>query len=86
MVVTMEDDPSPKSVQFDVGGKLFKTSRSLIDRHESTVLARLASDMWLQDPTKPVFIDRDGDIFGHVLNYLRYGSIVLPAKLPRSRI
>ena len=58
-------------VQFDVGGRLFKTSRSLIDKHEDTMLARLVSDTWQEDPTKPVFIDRNGDIFAHVLDYLR---------------
>lgn len=81
----MEDDPSlPKTVRFDVGGKLFKTARSLIDRHEGTMLARLVSDTWQEDPTKPVFIDRNGDIFEQVLEYLRYGSIALPSKLPKS--
>ena len=69
---------SNEIVQFDVGGRLFKTSRSLIDTHEGTMLARLVSDTWQEDPTKPVFIDRDGDMFAQVLNYLRYGSISLP--------
>ena len=69
---------SNEIVQFDVGGRLFKTSRSLIDEHEGTMLARLVSDTWQEDPTKPVFIDRDGDMFAQVLNYLRYGSISLP--------
>ena len=69
----------PEIVQFDVGGRVFKTSRSLIDQHEDTMLARLVSDTWQEDPTnKAVFIDRDGDIFAQVLNYLRYGSISLP--------
>ena len=72
---------SNEIVQFDVGGRLFKTSRSLIDEHEGTMLARLVSDTWQEDPTKPVFIDRDGDIFAQVLNYLRYGSITLPDKM-----
>ena len=60
---------SNEIVQFDVGGRLFKTSRSLIDKHEGTMLARLVSDTWQEDPTKPVFIDRDGDIFAQVLNF-----------------
>eukprot|EP00584_Thalassiosira_punctigera_P018591 CAMPEP_0172560736 /NCGR_PEP_ID=MMETSP1067-20121228/89984_1 /TAXON_ID=265564 ORGANISM="Thalassiosira punctigera, Strain Tpunct2005C2" /NCGR_SAMPLE_ID=MMETSP1067 /ASSEMBLY_ACC=CAM_ASM_000444 /LENGTH=63 /DNA_ID=CAMNT_0013350597 /DNA_START=12 /DNA_END=199 /DNA_ORIENTATION=+ len=56
----------PQTVQFDVGGRLFKTARSLIDQHEGTMLARLVSDTWQEDPTKAVFIDRSGDIFAHV--------------------
>lgn len=73
---TMTD--KPEVAQFDVGGRVFKTSRSLIDQHEDTMLARLVSDTWQEDPNKSVFIDRDGDIFAQVLNYLRYGSITLP--------
>ena len=77
---TMTDDvsDSPITVQFDVGGKVFKTARSLFRQVEDTMLARLVCDTWLEDPTKPVFIDRNGDTFGLVLDYLRYGSIDLP--------
>jgi hypothetical protein len=39
------------------------------------MLARIVSDTWQEDPTKPVFIDRNGSTFDLVLDYLRYGSI-----------
>ena len=42
------------------------------------MLARLVSDTWHMDPTKPVFIDRNGSTFDLVLDYLPYGSITLP--------
>ena len=44
-----------------------------MEAHSETMLGKLVSETWQQDPEKPVFIDRDGDIFAHVLNYLRYG-------------
>ena len=72
-----------ETVQFDVGGKLFKVSRDLIDQHPETMLAKLISETWEKEPDKPVFIDRDGDLFSHVLNYLRYGSIMLPPSIPQ---
>ncbi|KAL9186339.1 hypothetical protein ACHAXT_005577 [Thalassiosira profunda] len=72
------DSAQPETVKFNVGGKHFEVARSLIDEHSETMLSRLVSTTWLEDPTKPVFIDRDGDTFAHVLNYLRYGSISLP--------
>ena len=72
---------TPQTVKFNVGGKLFETSRSLVDQHDDTMLARLVSDTWQEDPTKPIFIDRNGDIFAQVLDYLRYGSVVLPDKI-----
>ncbi|KAL7548999.1 hypothetical protein ACHAWF_012264, partial [Thalassiosira exigua] len=66
------------TVKLNVGGKHFEVSRALIDENSETMLGRLVSDAWNNDPDKPVFIDRDGDIFAHILNYLRYGSIELP--------
>lgn len=79
----MTERNNPQTVKFNVGGKLFETARSLIDQHDGTMLARLVSDTWQEDPTKPVFIDRCSDMFTHVLNYLRYESIILPANLPK---
>ena len=81
-----EDSDRPATVQFDVGGTLFKTTRSLFrgSRHvERTMLGRLVSETWLLDPTKPVFIDRSAVLFGHVLDYLRYGSIALPVTISK---
>eukprot|EP00579_Thalassiosira_antarctica_P011451 CAMPEP_0201925696 /NCGR_PEP_ID=MMETSP0903-20130614/14854_1 /ASSEMBLY_ACC=CAM_ASM_000552 /TAXON_ID=420261 /ORGANISM="Thalassiosira antarctica, Strain CCMP982" /LENGTH=258 /DNA_ID=CAMNT_0048463405 /DNA_START=18 /DNA_END=794 /DNA_ORIENTATION=- len=79
-----ENNPAFNTVVLDVGGRHFKVSRSFIERHPDTMLAMLISDRWNDDPSKPIFIDRDGDIFAHVLNYLRYGSIELPNGLPKS--
>ena len=73
-----------ETVQFNVGGKLFEVSRDLIDHHPETMLAKLISETWEKKPDKPIFIDRDGDKFAHVLDYLRYGSIELPPSVPRS--
>lgn len=61
------------TVKFNVGGRHFEVSRALIDGHSETVLGKLVSETWNNDPGKAVFIDRSGDIFAHVLEYLRYG-------------
>ena len=75
---------NPETVTFDVGGKLFKVSRNLIDQFSETMLSKIVSETWQHDSSATVFIDRDGDIFAHVLNYLRYGSIVLPITISRA--
>jgi hypothetical protein len=62
-----------ETVRFNVGGRLFEVSSALIDGHSEAVLGKLVSDTWNDDPGKAVFIDRSGDIFAHVLEYLRYG-------------
>jgi hypothetical protein len=78
-----DDHINTPTVTFDVGGKLFKTSRSLILQHEGTLLARLVSDTWQVDPTKPIFIDRNGTTFDCILDYLRYGRITLPVTVSK---
>lgn len=72
------------TVKFDVGGRNFKISRALVDEHSDSVLGKLVSQTWNDDPNKEVFIDRSGDLFAQVLEYLRYGSIELPMTIPRS--
>ena len=72
------------TVKINVGGRQHEISLSLVNQNSESMLATLVSDAWRKDPTKPIFIDRDGDIFAHVLNYLRYGSIELPNSIPKS--
>ena len=84
VIETMADDPDNiLTVKFNVGGKAFETARSLFRQHEDAMLARLVSDTWQADPTKPVFIDRSGTMFEFVLEYLRYGSITLPISVSK---
>jgi hypothetical protein len=83
-ITSSNHDRPTEFIQFDVGGRIFKTSRSLIDQHEDTMLARLVSDTWQEDPNKSVFIDRNGDTFSHILDYLRYGSIDLPITISKA--
>jgi len=73
------------TIKFNAGGRLFETSYALFDQHKETVLGRLVSKTWRGDSitTKPFFIDRDGDIFAQVLNFLRYGSVTLPSSVPK---
>ena len=52
------------------------------------MLGRLVSDTWTSSASadeqdEPVFIDRDGDTFGLLLHYLRYGTVSLPLTVPR---
>jgi hypothetical protein len=72
------------TVQFDVGGRVFKVSRALINAIPDSMLARMISETWEKEPGKPMFIDRDGDKFAHVLDYLRYGSIELPVTVTQA--
>jgi hypothetical protein len=61
------------TVKFNVGGTHFEVSCALINGHSKSMLGKLVSDTLNVDPGKTVFIDRSGDIFTHVLEYLCYG-------------
>ncbi|KAL7533678.1 hypothetical protein ACHAWF_004585, partial [Thalassiosira exigua] len=66
-----------------VGGSSRCLAPSSIDIRD-TMLGRLVSDAWQEDPEEAVFIDRNGDTFAYVLDYLRYGSIDLPITVPKA--
>jgi hypothetical protein len=75
-------------VTFDVGGKIYRVSRSLIEQHDATVLARMISETWQtvgagEVKGSAIFIDRDGDRFAYVLDFMRYGHVVLPYHISR---
>ncbi len=81
-----ESTEMPQTVKFNVGGKVFEVSYSLIAKREGSMLARLVSETWLKDHSKPVFVDRSYDIFAFVLEYLRHGCVVLPPSISRSML
>jgi len=80
------DGSKSKTVQFDVGGTHYKVSRSLIDGFPHTMLARLISKTWHvsgPDDDATIFIDRNGDRFQYVLDYMRDKEVHLPLSVPK---
>ena len=67
------------TVQFNVGGKHFQISRAVVNNHPDSELSRLMAD---PSQTEPIFIDRNGDVFALVLDYMRHGQVVLPITCP----
>lgn len=69
------------TVTFNVGGKLYQVSRSLLDRYPLTMLSRMASETWQTTDAaaeKIIFIERDGERFRYVLDYMRDAEVSLP--------
>lgn len=73
-----------ETIKFNVGGKHFEVSRALIEQTPESMLAKMITEKWKKEPDELIFIDRDGDKFAHVLDYLRYGSIELPPAIPQT--
>ena len=70
--VKKENDMT-ETVKFNVGGSIYEVSRSLLERYPDTMLAKSASKRWQEVSMSEIFIERDGDLFRHVLSYLRDG-------------
>jgi len=70
------------SVHFNVGGTPYQVSRSLLEQHANTMLARMASETWQGEdpPEEAMFVERDGASFSYVLDFMRDGQVSLPAK------
>ena len=78
--MTRPGDLAP--VHLDVGGKHYTTSLATLQavpgsRIYKTFSGRLATI--LDKKTNCYFLDRDGELFSYVLQYLRTGSLLLPA-------
>ncbi|KAF2069066.1 hypothetical protein CYY_009613 [Polysphondylium violaceum] len=77
---TMVCDP----VTLSVGGVRYQTSRSTLMKVYGSVLYKLVSDIDIQAnqaQPKTLYIDRDGEVFRYILNFLRDGSEKVPESL-----
>ena len=77
---------SSSKVTFDVGGKPFKVSRSLLDMYPDSMLARSASKRWHTNEEEDIYIDRDYTLFRYVLNYLRDMKVSLPLTVTKEEL
>ena len=65
-----------ENVKIDVGGRIFKTSLKTVRRESESFLASMFSEKFdLKTEDDSFFIDRDGTLFQHILDYLRDGNI-----------
>jgi hypothetical protein len=77
---------SPTTIRFDVGGVVYKLARSTLNLHPTTMLARMADKVWANDdhdPNDAHFIDRNGDRFQYVLDYMRDRQVNLPMTMSK---
>ncbi|XP_071912777.1 protein ENDOPLASMIC RETICULUM-ARRESTED PEN3-like [Coffea arabica] len=77
-----ETQPSSDRIKLNVGGKLFETTTSTLRSGGPDSLLSLLSNRSLHhhDPSQPVFIDRDPEIFSALLSLLRSNRLPSTAK------
>nr|XP_006819271.1 PREDICTED: BTB/POZ domain-containing protein KCTD6-like [Saccoglossus kowalevskii] len=69
--------PDDEIVNLNVGGTLYSTTRSTLTRYPDTMLGAMFSGRMpsLKDAQGNYFIDRNGDMFKYILEFLRNGSL-----------
>ncbi|CAF2705228.1 unnamed protein product [Rotaria sp. Silwood2] len=71
-------------IYLDVGGQRFTTTgRTLTQRTNSIFFQTLINEKWninINSIDNPIFIDRDGRLFGFILQYLRTGELNIEDK------
>lgn len=71
-------------VCFIVGGIQYKVPHSLFEKYPTTLLAQMASDQWQSDPEEEIILDRDGELFKFVIDFLQKdGYLTLPIDIHR---
>jgi hypothetical protein len=76
----MRPNETNEIIELNVGGSQYTTSRTTIMSCPDSMLARMISGLiqTATDSTGRLFIDRDGTLFRHILNYLRDKRLNLP--------
>uniref|UniRef100_A0A672GX77 Potassium channel tetramerization domain containing 21 n=1 Tax=Salarias fasciatus TaxID=181472 RepID=A0A672GX77_SALFA len=76
------DDGTPvrDPVSLNVGGQVYTTTLDTLTRYRDSMLGAMFTGQIpaLRDRRGNVFIDRDGNVFRHILNFLRSGALDLP--------
>ena len=69
-------------VNLNVGGTIYTTSRSTLTQYPDSMLGAMFGGKLPLENSKDsegnYFIDRDGDLFKYILNFLRGSKLVLP--------
>ena len=75
------NDNSNDIIELNVGGCTYTTSKTTILSYPESMLSRMISGLipTATDSKQRIFIDRDGPLFRHILNFLRNKSLNLPS-------
>ena len=65
-------------LRINVSGRVFETWKTTLDKYPDTLLGSNEKEFFYDDHSHEYFLDRDPDLFLHVLNYYRTGKLHYP--------
>ena len=79
LVMGDNQTPHPDIIRLNVGGVLFTTTKATLCRYPNSMLgAMFNGSMSTYKDENGYFIDRNGAMFGHILDFLRSSHLALP--------
>ncbi|VDD92840.1 unnamed protein product [Enterobius vermicularis] len=66
------------TIQLNVGGTLYTTTKKTLSRESNTFFTNQLFSNFLRMSDGSFFIDRNGQIFSYILDYLRCGKLIVP--------
>ena len=73
---------SAEIISLNVGGTIYTTTRSTLTRYPDSMLGAMFGGKLPLENSKDsqgnYFIDRDGELFKYILNFLRVSKLILP--------
>ncbi|XP_068162779.1 A-type voltage-gated potassium channel KCND2-like [Antennarius striatus] len=70
--------PPDGLVVLNVSGTRFQTWRATLDRYPDTLLGSTERDFFYREDRDEYFLDRDPELFRHILNFYRTGKLHFP--------
>ncbi len=77
---------SSETITFNVSGFKYVEPKSLLGTYPNSVLRTMVSEQTSINPDAEVYLHRDGALFHYVLDYLKYGRVVLPTAISRGEL
>lgn len=78
--ISLGSKATKETLTFNVGGKIFETYASTLQKDSSSLLSNKAFlQAHYREDKEEFFFDRDPDIFKSILNYMRTGKLHLPS-------
>ena len=67
-----------EKLSINISGHKFECWRSSLEKYPNTLLGSVEKDFFYDDETNEYFLDRDPELFRHILNFYRTGRLHFP--------